>query len=265
MSVHCVEADSEWVAAFEGVAYLLSGLSAVSVAGWMKPTTLVGNSVLLNAWTQGDTSTQRNQVLFRGNGTELQCYVYTGGSSGGNVGKTLSTGVWQHVGLTYDGSTLIGYLNGLPGGTTYSPSGVIATDNPGLALSGYSSTYYDGLAEDRAIWNRALSADEMYSMYSARLRAGFFRDGLIQWWPLDVPGDGVYNAFVNGNYGGRDLAGAYPAFLGTAPDWSTDSPGLHWPSPVQATPYVAPAGGVIPYPYPRGLRAGYGELVGGMH
>jgi len=219
---------------------LLAAFQAISVTCWIKPTTLTGSSTALNAWTKTGTVLNRRQVLLRFSDANLQCFVHNGTSQyGGNVGKTGVTGAWQHIGLTYDGGTLTGYLNGLAGGTTYSASGSLQNTSNNLGLGTYgTSSYLDGNLEDRAIWNRALSAEEIKSMYQARVRAGFFPEGLIQWWPLDVPGDGIYDAFADGDYGGRDLTGTLPAQLGTAPDWSEDSPGLHWPTRPILTPFV---------------------------
>jgi len=219
---------------------LLSGLGAMSTAIWVYPDTLNLYSYYLNAWYITTTADPHPQAMFLGNGDQLRGWVRTGVTNyGGNFGCTLTTGSWQHVAMTYDGSTLIGYRNAVAGGTTYSPSGNIATDSNELQLGrGWYSTdptrFFDGNCEDRGIWDRALSAEEIADMYNHKLRCGFFPSGLIQWWPLSVKGDNfpvsTYTC-ENDDYGLQDLVGILPATIGTAPSFDIGrDPLLNWPS-----------------------------------
>jgi len=212
---------------------VLNGLSAVTVACWAYPTDLAYNLWFLNAW-HTSTGAIKRQIGFRTAATsgELHAFISTPTVYGGDLDLTVSVNSWQHVAMTWDGTTLKGYLDGSSAGSkTYSFGGSIQdqTDNE-LLLAGYATTYADMRVEDAAIWNRALDPDEIYGLYSGRLRAVHLPAGLIHYCPLDVPGDSVYGDFADGDYGGRDLVGDLPAILGTAPVWNESSPGLHWPS-----------------------------------
>lgn len=239
MSVEFVSSSSEYLKT-SGTS-ILNGLSAVTVACWVYPTDLANHLWFLNAWyTSG--SVYKRQVGFRTAAAtgELHAFIYTTFLQGGDLDLTISAGSWQHVAMTWDGTTLRGYVDGSSAGSkTYSFSGSVKTqtDNE-LLVSRYGVTYADMRIEDRAIWNRALGADEIYALCNSRLRPIHFPEGLIHHWPLDVPGDVVYNDFADGDYGGRDLIGGLPALLGIAPQWSADSVGLHWPSTPYAMPFV---------------------------
>jgi len=218
---------------------ILSGLGAVTVACWVYPQNLDNHLWLLNAWKTSGGEAKR-QVGFRiADGTgELLGFLWTTTTHGGDFDLTVSTDAWQHVAMTWDGSTLRGYVDGSSAGSkTYSFGGVVAsqTDNE-LILARYDTTFANARVEDRAMWNRALSADEVAGLYSGRLRAMHIPAGLVHYWPLDVPGDASFGDFANGDFGGRDLVGDLSAMLGTAPAWNQSSPGLHWPSSAHVTP-----------------------------
>ena len=229
---------------------LLSGLTAFTVSLWVKPETLGGTAMswFLNAIYDKDGNAERQIGMQGFFGTALQCYFYdtTDTKRGGAVGITLTTGEWQHLVFTYDGSTVRGYRNGVVGGTTYSiASKTIQTKSNHLLLGaklGGVEKFYDGLVIDRAIYNRAWSQEEISRVYNNRLAAVYIPEGRIQYWPLDSPGDGIYHDVANGDYGLRDEDGALPATIDGAPEWSHDSPGLHWPSP----PIVVDATGALP-------------------
>ena len=77
----------------------------------------------------------------------------------------LQTGVWQHAALTYDGSALRLYLDGVEVGST-PLSGALDMD-PALPVAvgsqpeGAGDRHFDGLLDDVRILQRALSAEEI--------------------------------------------------------------------------------------------------------
>jgi hypothetical protein len=81
----------------------------------------------------------------------------------------LNTGVWYHVAMVYNGTNIQGYVNGtLDGSKTV--SGVLqATDYP-LRIGTYASVlapgFFPGEIDELAIYNRALSASEIQTIYA---------------------------------------------------------------------------------------------------
>lgn len=221
MSVGLLETSSEYL--YTANSGLLSGLSAMSAAGWEWFDSLsdpAHRQSLLQAWWRIADDSLHPQALLRCAGTAVQCFVYNGANQfGGNIGKTASTGQWHHLAMTYDGSTLIGYLDGAAGGTTYSPNGTIGADTNNLAIGKHGVLYNDGNVTDRGIWNVALTAAEIYDMYNSRLACSFFPVGLIHHWPLIARGRTGGLAAAANDFDFRDPPGSLTALVGNSAGW----------------------------------------------
>ena len=78
-------------------------------------------------------------------------------------------GVWNHVALTYDQSAMKLYFNGVPVATNVIGPHPINTSSSNLRISGDDNlhVYFDGLIDEPAIYNRALSASEIAAIYAA--------------------------------------------------------------------------------------------------
>ncbi|HTI70665.1 MAG TPA: LamG-like jellyroll fold domain-containing protein, partial [Candidatus Limnocylindria bacterium] len=94
--------------------------------------------------------------------------AYFGASGGGSaVTINLFPGIWQHLAVTFDGSTLAAYLNG----SLFSSQSVVF-DLKGftmpftLGASPDNSGFFDGMVDEASIYNRALSASEISAIYA---------------------------------------------------------------------------------------------------
>ena len=90
-----------------------------------------------------------------------------------NCDSRLAPGVWYHVAMIYDGSSLSGYVNGLLDGTIAASGAVQATDYP-LRIGAYApvtgthaKAYFAGQVDEVSLYNRALSANEIQAIYQA--------------------------------------------------------------------------------------------------
>lgn len=91
-----------------------------------------------------------------------------------NYVTTLTTGTWYHIAITYTGSTLQGYINGVAVGAGASSSGngsgtndnhfILGGISNGVGGSNWSP---DGKLDEWGVWNRALSASEIAELYNA--------------------------------------------------------------------------------------------------
>ncbi len=124
------------------------------------------------------------------------------------VNENLAQGEWHHIACSADGQTLTAYLNGLA--TESTPMGAI-TSSPAPVLIGSDGWSCDwiGAIDEVAIYNRALSADEM--LYLAGFRADTGQDpSLSIYYSFDEFGEIVPDESGNGNDGAvvGDVTGA---------------------------------------------------------
>ncbi|HPC96762.1 MAG TPA: sugar-binding protein [Sedimentisphaerales bacterium] len=115
------------------------------------------------------------------------------------VGQKLTQGEWHHIACSADGQTLTAYLNGLA--TESTPMGAI-TSSPTPVLIGSDGWSCDwiGAIDEVAIYNRALSAEEM--LYLAGFRADTGGDpSLSIYYSFDEVGEIVPDESGNGNDG----------------------------------------------------------------
>ncbi|MBI3852594.1 MAG: immunoglobulin domain-containing protein [Verrucomicrobia bacterium] len=111
---------------------------------------------------------------------------------------TLSTGVWYHVAMVYDGSTLRGFVNGVSDGAVPVSGQLQATDFP-LKIGAYapvngtaSKNWFAGRIDEVSIYNRALATNEIQGIYNAG-SAGKCPpptcvappSGLVSWWQAE--------------------------------------------------------------------------------
>jgi sugar lactone lactonase YvrE len=92
-------------------------------------------------------------------------------------GIPVSAGQWHHIAGTYDGNQLQLYIDGLPRGNPEPASGTILPmlvnsfvaigSDDGRSYCGCTGRYFRGLIDEASIYNRALSAGEIASIYNA--------------------------------------------------------------------------------------------------
>jgi len=104
--------------------------------------------------------------IFWHNATTIRCFV---GSYGGNYADiTVSAANWNHILMTWDGANIKAYLNG----------GLVSTKVHTSALNGLTENFYaswlgthgggEQTIDELAIWSRAVSATEVFSIYAAQ-------------------------------------------------------------------------------------------------
>ena len=75
---------------------------------------------------------------------------------------------WHHAAVVYNGTSLVVYVDGIPGVSVDSPGGIKDSDLP-LHIGEGASTYpyWNGSIDEVRIWNRALSPEEINVSYNA--------------------------------------------------------------------------------------------------
>jgi hypothetical protein len=103
-------------------------------------------------------------------------FYQTANANGG--GAHVSTGVWHHIAGTYDGTKLQLYIDGQPWGKPMPHTGAISPlvlpgefvsigSEDGRASCGCTGRHFWGLIDEAAIYNRALSSNEIAAIYNA--------------------------------------------------------------------------------------------------
>lgn len=149
----------------------LNGASYAQAAG---ATPGASGSHTLEAWfylnasgncTIVSTDTNANSVALGVNNGLLNCSL--GGASMLSGVTAITTATWYHAAVTYDGTNLILYLNGIQESTaiqnfTWSLSGNILYMGVSSLTYGFTG-YLSGYVQDLRLWNIALSADLVLS------------------------------------------------------------------------------------------------------
>ena len=154
--------------------------------------------------------------------------------------SSFSLGDWHFVCMTWDGSTLQGYLDGVADGSTSITSA--RTTNTGLVVGELSNNRLDGLLQNIRVYNRALSASEVALLYERPFEGLTYGDAFhydpptpanltpldnssgintdcVGWWPLTETDDyasGAADISGNGYDGTKSgTVTSEPSILGT--------------------------------------------------
>lgn len=152
---------SSYVEAGNPADFNFSGNSSMSVELWAYRTGSEGVMHLVGKRAGCDGSIQY-QMAFDGGGLGF-------GGSGGSVGTGLQMplNTWMHLAATADGSTLSFYINGKLVASTPGALGP-ANDTPlRIAASGSCGQFFHGLLDEVAIYNRALSGEEIAAIFAS--------------------------------------------------------------------------------------------------
>ena len=97
--------------------------------------------------------------------------TYSSASGSFLLSTALTASTWYHVAVTYDGATVICYLNGVSVGTKSFTGPVAYGPYPVLLGADFGASpatdYFPGSIDQAGVWNRALSSTEVTQLYGA--------------------------------------------------------------------------------------------------
>src|SRR5579864_1271222 len=188
-----------------GQAFSFDG-SGFASAG--RPSNLInmGNQVTIDGWINPSSGSNTNEAVYfgkptsGGNDYDLFCLFgpvcqLTGAIKTNGVEHFLGTGInppadtWSHVALTYDGSTMTVYLNGV-NVASQPVTGNIDDSGQSFDIAGGDGLNFAGLIDEVEVFNTALSASDIAAIYNA----GSFGKchtctppppNMAGWWPGD--------------------------------------------------------------------------------
>lgn len=154
----------------------LGNLSTFTVETWFNlttlPTTAGAAAVVTNAYTGTPNVLNFSIGLNNSPTTANICVGFYDGSWRNTTGFAPSTNVWYHVVATYNGATVIQYLNGTSQ-STLSYAGTPSSSGAGLRIArrwdtGATVDHINGQIPIVRIYNRAISATEVLQNYNAQ-------------------------------------------------------------------------------------------------
>lgn len=139
---------------------------------WIKPTANVTQNSFASLIDKHNTagyvieqnSTNQNQFYFSWDNGSFVCTGTT---------FTLTAGVWQHLAVVKSGGIVTHYINGSQVAQCNGGSGSIIYDSTNVHIgneAGFSGREYAGAFDEVRFYNRALSSQEVYSLYQSGRR-----------------------------------------------------------------------------------------------
>jgi len=199
--------------------------SAFSVSAWAYIDSL-SNFTLL---TKGVYSATGEYHVRMTGGQKMQLVLYRGTAfEACFINQSLSIGQWYHFAFTYDGrggtsanDGILGYLNGSlsplsrAGGGSY--SGMISSSAP-LYIGKHSSNYSNGKLDEVALFNSALSASDVNTIYNSGVPADISSLNPVGWWRMGDNDSGTGTTITDQGSGSNN------GTLTNGPTFSTDVP-----------------------------------------
>jgi sporulation protein YlmC with PRC-barrel domain len=164
-----------------------------TITAWLK--TDIVNSNWHFAYGAGSDNWGIDYGISQGNKWATE-FMNSSGSTDLLEGTAPTTGQWMHLSFTYDGSNIYLYENG-----AQVDSGSITGDMYASDIYYIGSKYdggfkWDGTIDELRIWNRSLSADEIYQVYASNLN----RLNQTQWYLYVNQSKNATTALSDGNY-----------------------------------------------------------------
>ena len=143
-----------------------------SLCGWFKPTSLSSTRCLIDA--QG-TETDNNRIVVELSGGKLKVTLNDSNYDSNSNKKvysgstTLSTNIWYHYTITWDGTTLKLYINGNEETPTKTDDDSITLTNTNrlIFFGAYTSyiNFYSGMIDDFRFYSDVLTSSEIGTLY----------------------------------------------------------------------------------------------------
>ena len=145
------------------------------------------NAITLEAWVYQTGNQSQNLPIFsKDNPSSTRQYLLTVASSGkfrahvwrnpGGIAyfdgiTTVQLNTWYHVAMTYDGTNLLLYVNGIADAGTAATGSIVTSTEPlrigGSYSGGWGNYKFAGLIDEPTVYNRALTATEVSALYAA--------------------------------------------------------------------------------------------------
>ena len=167
-------ADTEYlVGAADGSANITGADQHISVVAWVKPASILNGGVqgVVGKWDRGSGHTQYIIDLWGSAANTYQVEAKVGTKTLVSTTTNYAVGSWKHVALVYNDTDLRVYIDGELNRTSAYTSGMTSGTTAAFAIGasfndGAQNRQFDGLIDEVAIFDRALSAEEIGEIYN---------------------------------------------------------------------------------------------------
>lgn len=148
-----VNAESDYIDLNSNFGF--SGTNTMTLSAWINPDNLISRHGIIS-----NENNDPNDLSFHTTVGNLA--IVLGSTSIVSTSSPITQDVWQHVGVTYDGTTTRLFVEGnnIFNATTFTAN-LISVNLAIGTERGLSSVWFDGEIDEVGIWNRALSQTEM--------------------------------------------------------------------------------------------------------
>lgn len=173
------ESGSNHYIASSGSTSSLDSMSTFSISCWVNPESTLNYRAFVARWDSVGGIDTRSWFFGYGYLTDNRpaLYVSSGGTDASATAAisddAIPNGVYSHIVGTYDGSTIRLYVNGvlkktaLHTGVKASPNNRVSIGAVGGRSGDSPTSMFDGIIDDVAIFNRALTDDEILEIYKS--------------------------------------------------------------------------------------------------
>lgn len=198
---------------YNAVMAVTSGLTSCA---WVNPSSATMQRVI-SRYTSASVDTEIWGLdVYQSNCRMLMGKVTMGGLLGQTAtysvdtaaGGSVPAGVWSFIAGTWDGSTMRVYVNGVQVGT-FARTAAVLTSTTAMSIGAdfrggtTAAEFFDGSIEDVRLYNRALSANELLSIYATR-GADRNRTGMV--FNLEMHGGGAFGATIAAGTTFKDIS-----------------------------------------------------------
>ncbi len=154
---------------------IITPLTSVSIQCWVKVNTLIPsgttyglfeqeddtNAVIMGVLYDENSGSPRIRADYHKNNVSDNYVYYT---------TTMTTSVWHHIVITYDGSTFTLYFDGVSRGTPLTisggGSGSVSGNEFTIGEMPRFGSFASMISDESGIWNRALTSGEVTTLYN---------------------------------------------------------------------------------------------------
>jgi len=205
-----------------GTASALNPTSSLTVSAWVKADSHTNTSGVYDSiYSSSKSSNAANGgFVLTNNLNKWKCYFYSGTTwyaveSDNNV----VDGQWYHLASTWDGTTAKLYVNGSVQTSTASVSSITYfTVHSAKVGSYYTGNYFNGLIDEVSLFDSALSASDITSMYNSGVPTDISSLSPIGYWRMGDNDGGTGTTITDQGSGSND------GTLINGPTFSTDVP-----------------------------------------